>query len=76
MTASVNRWRCDAELCAPQMESLWDAVLPVEVRELPEDLARLDRIMTGGLLLPIAEAWEQTARERGARRSRWLRSCG
>jgi IS5 family transposase len=52
-------------LCAQQMESLWDEVLPVEVRELPEDLARLDRILNDGLLLPIAQAWEQTARERG-----------
>jgi len=34
-------------LCAPQMESLWDEVLPVEVRDLPEDLARLDRVLTG-----------------------------
>jgi transposase, IS5 family len=52
-------------LCAQQMESLWDEVLPVEVRELPEDLARLDRVLSDGLLLPIAEAWEQAARERG-----------
>jgi len=52
-------------LCAEQMESLWDEVLPVEVRELPEDLARLDRVLSDGLLLPIAQAWEQTARERG-----------
>jgi IS5 family transposase len=52
-------------LCAPQMESLWDEVLPVEVRELPEDLARLDRVLSDGLLLPIAEAWEASARERG-----------
>ena len=29
------------------MESLWDEVLPVEVRELPEDLARLDRVLAG-----------------------------
>jgi IS5 family transposase len=52
-------------LVGGQVESLWDEVLPVEVRELPEDLARLDRVLTDGLLLPIAEAWEQTARERG-----------
>jgi transposase, IS5 family len=52
-------------LCAQQMESLRDEVLPVEVRELPEDLARLDRVLCDGLLWPIAEAWEQTARERG-----------
>jgi IS5 family transposase len=52
-------------LCAEQVESLWDEVLPGEVRELPEDLARLDRVLSDGLLVPIAEAWEQTARERG-----------
>jgi IS5 family transposase len=52
-------------LCGQQMESLWDEVLPVEARELPEDLARLDRILSDGLLWPIAQAWEQTARERG-----------
>ena len=52
-------------LCAHQMDSLWDEVLPVEVRELPEDLARLDRVLSDGLLLPIAEAWDVSARERG-----------
>jgi IS5 family transposase len=52
-------------LVGGQVESLWDEVLPVEVRELPEDLARLDRVLADGLLLPIAEAWEQSARERG-----------
>lgn len=52
-------------LCAPQMESLWDEVLPIEVRELPEDLARLDRVLSDGLLLPIAQAWEASARQRG-----------
>jgi IS5 family transposase len=52
-------------LCAQQMESLWDEVLPVEVRELPEDLARLDRVLSDGLLWPIAQAWEAEARERG-----------
>lgn len=53
-------------LVGGQVESLWDEVLPVEVRELPEDLARLDRVLSDELLLfPIAQAWEQTARERG-----------
>ena len=50
-------------LSAGQVESLWDEVLPVEVRELPEDLARLDRVLADPALLgPIAEAWEPTAR--------------
>jgi len=53
-------------LSAGRVESLWDEVLPVEVRELPEDLARLDRVLADPVLLaPIAEAWEPTARECG-----------
>src|SRR5918992_127543 len=53
-------------LVGEQMECLWDEVLPAEVRELPEDLARLDRVLSDSLLLsPIAQAWEQSARERG-----------
>jgi transposase, IS5 family len=53
-------------LCGGQVECLWDEVLPVEVRELPEDLARLDRVLSDAVLLfPIAQAWEEGARERG-----------
>ena len=53
-------------LVGEQVESLWDEVLPIEVRELPEDLARLDRVLSDPLLLfPIAQAWEERARERG-----------
>jgi len=49
-----------------QVESLWDEVLPIEVRELPDDLARLDRVLADPLLLaPIAAAWECSARDRG-----------
>ena len=48
------------------MECLWDEVLPIEARELPEDLARLDRVLSDPVLLePITAAWEQSARERG-----------
>ncbi len=51
-------------LVGGQVESLWDEVLPVEVRELPEDLARLDRVLSDELLLfPIAQAWEREVRE-------------
>jgi hypothetical protein len=32
-------------LRAEQSESLWDVVLPVGVRELPEDLARIDVLL-------------------------------
>ncbi len=53
-------------LVGAQVESLWDEVLPVEVKELPDDLARLDRVLSDAVLLfPIAQAWECSARERG-----------
>jgi transposase, IS5 family len=53
-------------LCGGQVESLWDEVLPVEVRELPDDLARLDRVLLDeALLIPVAEAWGLGALERG-----------
>src|SRR3979490_2282784 len=41
-------------LLAEQPESLWDEALPVEVRELPEDLAALDVLLSGpGCLGPV-----------------------
>jgi IS5 family transposase len=54
-------------LRAEQSESLWDVVLPVEVQELPEDLARIDVLLAQEeLLWPIVERWrcefEQTGR--------------
>ena len=53
-------------LVGGQVECLWDEVLPIEVRELPEDLARLDRVLAEEMLVwPIAQAWQSTARERG-----------
>jgi transposase, IS5 family len=53
-------------LVGVQVESLFDEALPVEVRELPEDLARLDGLLSDpALLAPIAERWETEARERG-----------
>ena len=40
------------------MESLWDEVLPAGVRELPDDLAGLDRVLSDPALLgPIGRAW-------------------
>jgi IS5 family transposase len=49
-------------LVGGQVESLWDEVLPVEARELPEDLAGLDRVLSDAALLrPIERAWEQAA---------------
>lgn len=53
-------------LLAGQVESLWDEVLPSSVRELPEDLARLDRVLADpALLAPVTAAWEESARGRG-----------
>src|SRR4051794_13684062 len=54
-------------LLAPQPESLWDESLPVEVKELPEDLAALDGLLRDPeLLWPLVERWrwefEQTGR--------------
>jgi IS5 family transposase len=53
-------------LMADQPECLWDDVLPVEVKELPEDLAALDRLMCDPeLLWPLVERWQQEFRETG-----------
>jgi transposase, IS5 family len=53
-------------LCGGQVESLWDEVLPEAVRELPEDLAALDTLLSDpGLLAPIAASWQQQARSHG-----------
>src|SRR3954452_25330934 len=54
-------------LLAPQPETLWDEALPVEVKELPEDLAALDMLLGDPeLLWPLVERWrrefEQTGR--------------
>jgi IS5 family transposase len=51
---------------APQPESLWDESLPVEVRELPADLAVLDRLLADSeLLWPIVERWQREFEETG-----------
>lgn len=53
-------------LVGGQVESLWDEVLPTEVRELPGDLAGLDRLLPDATLLrPIERAWARTARDHG-----------
>src|SRR3954466_15489210 len=53
-------------LSGGQVESLFDEALPIEVRELPGDLARLDVLLSDpALLAPISACWEQSARERG-----------
>ena len=53
-------------LRAAGTEQLWDELLPLEVKQLPADLAALDELLGDpGLFAPIAERWEQDARERG-----------
>jgi IS5 family transposase len=53
-------------LAGGQVESLFDELLPVGVRELPADLATLDRLLTDPrLLTPIQQVWAQTARAHG-----------
>ena len=51
-------------LFADGAESLWDELLPEEVRVLPDDLARLDELLSDPeLLVPIALRWERELRE-------------
>lgn len=51
-------------LFADGAESLWDQLLPEEVRVLPDDLARLDEFLSDPeLLVPIAVRWERELRE-------------
>jgi IS5 family transposase len=53
-------------LAGGQVESLLDELLPVEVRELPEDLSVLDRLLADPrLLVPVEQAWEHSARRHG-----------
>jgi hypothetical protein len=53
-------------LSAGQVESLWDEVLPGEVRELPADLEALDVLLSDpALSAPIESQWEQQARAHG-----------
>ena len=53
-------------LLAEQLECLWDDALPIEVKELPEDLAALDVLLSDPeLLWPLVERWRQEFRETG-----------
>ena len=53
-------------LSAGQVESLFDLGLPVEVRELPADLAALDGLLAeAALFAPIERAWAEAARGHG-----------
>jgi IS5 family transposase len=54
-------------LFADGAESLWDEILPAEVLALPDDLARLDELLSDpGLLAPIAARWERLLAEAGS----------
>jgi len=53
-------------LSGGQVESLFDLGLPVQVAELPPDLAALDRLLDdAALLAPIEAAWAAEHRDRG-----------
>jgi IS5 family transposase len=53
-------------LVGPQVECLFDFGLPVEVPELPADLAAIDALLADPALLePVAAAWDARAREFG-----------
>lgn len=53
-------------LWAPQAESLWDESLPVEVKELPADLAELDRVLGDpDLVMVLLEHWRREVVETG-----------
>ena len=68
-------------LWSDRTECLWEEALPVEVRELPNDLAALDRSLSDPALLgPIVERFRQEVlHARRAvltgRRSRWRPTC-
>lgn len=53
-------------LLGGQVESLWDGMLPEEVRELPADLAALDVLLRDAALMePIAVHWRGAAIAQG-----------
>ena len=51
---------------ATGVESLWDEILPAEVKALPEDLGALDQLLCDpALLAPIAVRWERLLADAG-----------
>lgn len=55
-------------LLAPRSDCLWDESLPVEVKELPQDLAALDGLLSDPeLLWPLVERWREEVQETGRR---------
>jgi IS5 family transposase len=64
LSAILGVWVLRLE--AGQVLSLWDEVLPIEARELPEDLARIDALVSDpGLLAPIRGHWDGEAEASG-----------
>jgi hypothetical protein len=64
-------------LAGDQIESSLDELPPVEVRELPAELAVLDRLLADPrLLAPIEQAGSGPPVAMAGRRSRWPASCG
>jgi hypothetical protein len=64
-------------LVGPQAECLFDVGLPVEVRELPADLAALDVLVDDATLFaPICEAWSVSARGAGRPSIAMVAMCG
>jgi len=54
-------------MSAAGAESLWDELLPEEVKALPDDLAALDELLADPVLLaPIAVRWERLLAEVGS----------
>src|SRR3954471_11894070 len=53
-------------LSGGQVESLFDEALPIEVRELPADLAALDVLLSDPAVPePVEPAWDEAARGHG-----------
>jgi IS5 family transposase len=53
-------------LLAEQPECLWDEALPLEVKQLPDDLAALDLLLADPeVLWPLVERWQREFRETG-----------
>ena len=49
-------------LAAAQAETLWDEALPIEVRQLPDDLVALDELLCDpALMAPFVTHWEREA---------------
>jgi len=64
-------------LVGGQVESLFDELLPAEVRELPAELAVLDRLLADPrLLAPIEQPGSAPPVGMADRRSRWPALCG